>query len=442
MTSPRRRALLLLAAVVAGTVSAAPAAAESPIQAGNRASALPGRENGRLPASDLITVEAGCMVARAAAPSLRLMLADARSRGVGLGANDCYRPIEGQQVQQRAATARGNSACAATVATAPSGRPVGTSIHGWGKAVDFSNVGGSMTFTSPGYRYLRDNAHRFGWNHPAFARQGTACPEAWHWEWVGDGGTLGADHLRADAVSLLPSAGGSGYSVVTGLGAIAHRGDAADLGSAASLPLNWLVVGSSATPSGSGYWLVAADGGIFSFGDAGFHGSTGDIRLNRQIVGMASTPSGGGYWLVAADGGIFTFGDAGFHGSTGDIRLNQPIVGMAPTASGGGYWLVAADGGIFTFGDAAFHGSTGALRLNQPVTGMAPTFEGSGYWLVAADGGIFTFGTAPFLGSTGDHPPAQPVVSMTRTPGGDGYWFVAANGEVYGYGSAAYHGAG
>jgi hypothetical protein len=439
--SPLKRFGFLLAAALLIVPFAPPAAADSPIQPGNRPTPVPGGTNGQLPSSDLIGVAPGCQAARAAGPSLGLLLSTARGKGVALGTEQCYRPLSDQVTQQQAATAAGNSACAAPVASGPSG-PVGTSMHGWGKAADFFDSGGSLTFGSPGYSFLQANAGRFGWNHPGWAQPGgSACPEAWHWEWVGDGGTVGATPVRADVVALLPTADGQGYSTVTGLGAMVNRGDAIDRGSAAAINLNWLMVGSART-AGGGYWMVGLDGGVFTFGDAGFFGSTGALRLNQPIVGMAATPDGQGYWLVAADGGIFTFGDARFFGSTGAMRLNRAIVGMASTPDGGGYWLVAADGGIFTFGDARFFGSTGGGPLTQPITGMAATPSGAGYWLVAADGGIFTFGDAPFAGSLGGQPAALPVVGVAPTHSGHGYWTIGADGTVSAFGDAGSFGPG
>jgi hypothetical protein len=439
---PVATGLAVLAGVVGlllvpvGGASADPAA----ISPGNVPTALPGATNGELSASDLIAVAPNCLAARAAASSLGLLLRTAREQNVVLGTEECYRSLAGQIAEAQIWTGLGNSACAASVPVGPTG-PVGTSMHGWGKAADLFDSGGSVAFGSSGYRFLKANAGRLGWNHPGWAEPGgSACPEAWHWEWVGDGGTLHAPPIRADVVGLLPSADGGGYSTITGLGALNNRGDAAALGDVSSVPLSWLVVGGAR--SLGGYWLVASDGGVFSFGSAGFYGSTGAVKLNQPIVGMASTPDGKGYWLVAADGGVFTFGDARFYGSTGALRLNRPIVGMASTPDGRGYWLVASDGGIFTFGDAAFYGSTGAVGLSAPVVGMASTPDGKGYWLVASDGGIFTFGAAPFLGSEGGASLATPVVGMAPVPGAAGYWLTAADGSVYPFGAAHSYGAG
>ena len=432
--------VVTLLAVVTG---APPAAADGPaVRPDNRPSPLGGAENGYVPPERLITVAPGCRVAREAGPSLALLFRIASASRVALGARDCYRPVGEQVAVSGSWTARGNSACAATPQRHPDGRPKGTSMHGWGKAMDFSDAGAGMRFGSSGYRFLQAWAGRVGWNHPGWAEPGgSTCPEPWHWEWVGDGGTVGGDPLRADVVALLPAVDDAGYLEATGLGAVqAFGGGARSSGGAEQLPLSWVVVSAAGTPSRAGYWLLGGDGGIFTYGDARFFGSTGAMRLNSPIVGMAPTPDGQGYWLVAGDGGIFTFGNARFSGSTGAMRLNSPIVGMAATPDGRGYWLVAADGGIFSFGTAAFFGSTGAMRLNSPIVGMAAAPDGRGYWLVAADGGVFTFGSAAFHGSGADRALVAPTVGIVPAAGGTGYWLVAADGTVVNRGKAEHFG--
>lgn len=395
-----RPAAALLLAVLAWPSSAV--AASSAISPGNTPTPIPGATNGELPASDLVNVAPGCQAARAAGPSLGLLLAQARERNLPLGTEECYRSLQGQQQEQQTWTSAGNSACAAPVTTSPSGTPQGTSMHGWGKAADFSYAGNSVSFGSAGFAFLKQFAAVAGWNHPGWAEPGgSACPEAWHWEWVGDGGTYGAPPIRADVVGLLPSDDGGGYASVSGLGGLVARGDFAGHGSPAGTPIAWLVVGAASVPGGGGggYWMVASDGGVFSFGSAAFHGSTGGVRLAQPVVGMAATPDGRGYWLVAADGGVFSFGSARFHGSTGNVRLAQPVVGMTAAADGGGYRLVASDGGVFSFGSVKFYGSTGSQVLPAPVVSITNTPSGTGYWVTAADGEVFAFGTAARLGT-------------------------------------------
>jgi hypothetical protein len=424
--------LVLAALMIVATVS--PAAATSAIQPANRPTPIAGQRNGLVAPSALVTVEGDCRLARAAAPSFVHLLAAARAAGVDLGTDSCYRPLADQIAVRGQACDHGNCACAATISPTAT---VGTSFHGWGKAVDLTVDGHSLTDPfSAAEAWLNAHAATYGWNHPAFARLGTACPEAWHWEWVGDGGALLGSPIAAD---VMGGAGANGaLATITGLGAVHWLSGPLAISAPTQpelSPLAWVVVGGAATPSGAGLWRVAADGGVFSSGDAHFYGSTGAIHLNRPIVGMSATPSGHGYWLVASDGGIFSFGDAAFHGSTGAMRLFRGVVGMAPTPSGHGYWLVASDGGIFSFGDAAFHGSTGAMHLNAPIVGMAPTPTGDGYWLVATDGGIFSFDDAVFHGSDGGHPSPSPVVGIVATPSGAGYQLLHANGQVEGFGS-------
>jgi hypothetical protein len=387
---PRIAATVSVVALLAGlALPTRPAAAQSPIHPDNRPSGLPGETNGQVRPEALVGVEGTCRAARAAGPSLALMLEAARSDGVALRPFDCYRPTAAQSSAKSNACGRGNCACAAGS---------GTSMHGWGEAVDFKDVGGSLTFSSAGYRWLKANAARFGWNHPGWAEPGgSACPEAWHWEWVGDGGRMHLDTIRADVVGLLACRGG-GYWGVTGLGAVAARGGAPDAGSVGSAPLAWLVKGAAATPSGRGYWLVASDGGIFTFGDAAFFGSLGSVALSRPIVGMAATPSGRGYWLVASDGGVFTFGDAGFFGSRGATGSGARVVGMAATPSGRGYWLASATGAVQAFGDAVAAGGLTSAP-NSPIVGLAATPSGRGYWLAAADGTVFSLGDAADQGA-------------------------------------------
>jgi D-alanyl-D-alanine carboxypeptidase len=412
---------------------AAPAhAGQSAIHPKNRPAPVPGESNGEMRREALVGVEGSCRTARSAGPSLALMLAAARADGVKLIPDDCYRLRDAQARAKNNSCSKGNCACAAGS---------GFSMHGWGKAVDFDDSGGTVRFTSEGYSWMKANAARFGWNHPGWAEPGgSTCPEAWHWEWVGDGGNMGLDPIRADVVGVVASRRGSGYWGVGGLGTVAARGDAADHGSAAGTPISQLVKGAAATPSGAGYWLVARDGGVFCFGDAGFFGSLGGRPLNQPIVAMAPTPTGKGYWMVASDGGVFTFGDAGFFGSLGDRRLNRPIVAMGATPTGRGYWLVASDGGVFTFGDAPFLGSLGGSPPAEPVVGMAASPTGRGYWLAGADGAVSPFGDARSAGTLAGVPLNLPVVGVAATPTGAGYWLVAADGGIFAFGDARFHG--
>jgi hypothetical protein len=433
-----KRIAIVVFAVVSLAFAANGAGAASPINPNNRPTRIPGQTNGVVNRRLLINVAPNCLAERNAGPSLYRLFALAKMSHVGLGAEECYRTLADEVKYANQANQPGNNpACVASVSRAPNGAPIGNSYHGWGKAVDLTDGVNSLRFSSPGYGFMKYWAGSVGWNHPAFAEPGgSTCPEPWHWEWVGDGGNLGASHVRGDVVALLPSSGDHGFGIVGGLGSLEAHGNFANRGNASNIGLQWVMVGATSRPARDGYWMVGADGGVFTFGNARFYGSTGAMRLKSPVVGITATPTGNGYWLVAWDGGIFSFGDAKFFGSTGAMRLKSPVVGMAPTPTGNGYWLVAADGGIFSFGDAKFFGSTGALKLRSPIVGMGARNGGDGYWLVAADGGIFTFGHARFFGSLSDGVRRPPAVAILPTLTGNGYWIEFANGQVAGRGDA------
>jgi LAS superfamily LD-carboxypeptidase LdcB len=411
----------------------------SPIVPDNRPNPVEGDVNGRMPASDLVGVATDCVAARAAAPSLGLLLATARDEGVALGTVQCYRPLSDQVAVKKAWTAKGHSACAAPVLTNSSGKPVGTSMHGWGKATDFGDGNKTLTFGSPGYQWLTDHAAQFGWNHPAWAQPGgSVCPEPWHWEWVGDGGALHDSRVKADTVTVVPSTDGLGYWMVTGLGAVRAYGDATDKGSLAHRTLPWLISAACRTPDGNGYWLVEGDGTVHAFGDARSHGSAAIGPLSQPIVGMAASPDGGGYWLVAADGRVYAFGTAASYGSlqASHVHLARPIVAIVSTPDGKGYWLAGADGKVFAYGDAALHGDAHRRDLRAPVVSMAATRDGGGYWLARSDGKLYAFGDARDLGSAPRKKLHEPVTSIAAAPGGGGYWLVAADGSIFAFGDA------
>ena len=66
-------------------------------------------------------------------------------------------------------------------ATRPSFAAIpGTSNHGWGRALDL--CGGAQSYSGAAYRWLKANAGRFGFVHPAWAEPGRGMEEPWHWE--------------------------------------------------------------------------------------------------------------------------------------------------------------------------------------------------------------------------------------------------------------------
>jgi LAS superfamily LD-carboxypeptidase LdcB len=58
----------------------------------------------------------------------------------------------------------------------------GRSNHGLGLALDL--CGGVQDFGSAAHLWMKMNAGRFGWFHPAWAEPGGAKPEPWHWEYA------------------------------------------------------------------------------------------------------------------------------------------------------------------------------------------------------------------------------------------------------------------
>jgi hypothetical protein len=139
-------------------------------------------ENGNLPASWLQEV-AGVLLEPDAADAMADMMEHARRDGAVLALTDGYRTFE-QQVTLKAT--KGHLAA----------RP-GTSMHGWGLAVDFD-----MRVTD--FAWLREHAAGYGWIHPPWARPGGSKPEPWHWEFVGRPGPAG-EQREAAGVGMRPA---------------------------------------------------------------------------------------------------------------------------------------------------------------------------------------------------------------------------------------------
>jgi hypothetical protein len=164
--------LLLVAVLAASIVVGPPAAradpASSPAAGGNPASratmpAWARSGNGQLDVSALHRV-AGVQLAPDAAEAFSRMLEAARRDGVRLAVTDGYRSYVAQVELKRR---KGWLAA----------RP-GTSMHGWGVAVDFDT-------RVTDFAWLREHAATYGWIHPAWAQPGGSKPEPWHWEYVG-----------------------------------------------------------------------------------------------------------------------------------------------------------------------------------------------------------------------------------------------------------------
>ncbi|HEY3671916.1 MAG TPA: M15 family metallopeptidase [Acidimicrobiia bacterium] len=145
-------------------------------------------QNGRLPDSALTTVTPSCRIANDVADPLRAMGFVSGLAGAAVFPEEssftaplpgppriesCYRSYEMQEWWR-------NFYCffsSCDFAAVP-----GTSVHGWGRAVDFQDGDGKLTFNSIGYLWLEANAWRWGFVHPDWAQPWGSSPEPWHWE--------------------------------------------------------------------------------------------------------------------------------------------------------------------------------------------------------------------------------------------------------------------
>lgn len=130
-----------------------------------------GHANGRIPESELMAVKVGNATHRfepTAGSAFQQMVAAAAKDGVTIRLTDSYRTYD-QQVHLR--NTKGHKVATATP---------GTSIHGWGRAID---VAGDAA-----RKWIQQNGARFGWIWPEWAqRQGTKSFEPWHFEFRGGG---------------------------------------------------------------------------------------------------------------------------------------------------------------------------------------------------------------------------------------------------------------
>jgi len=61
----------------------------------------------------------------------------------------------------------------------------GTSNHGWGLAFDFStHYNNKSGFQSETYKWMLENAPRFGFESPPILRDGAGSDESWHIQWI------------------------------------------------------------------------------------------------------------------------------------------------------------------------------------------------------------------------------------------------------------------
>ena len=127
--------------------------------------------NGEIPDSDLQTLSfspESKMNKQAAAAMEEMNKAYKADNGSNLLINEAYRDCA---TQIRYSKELGSRAAPA---------PPCVSNHGWGLAADIE-VG---AFGSSTYNWLKANAHKYGYVHPAWAEPGGSNPEQWHWEYA------------------------------------------------------------------------------------------------------------------------------------------------------------------------------------------------------------------------------------------------------------------
>lgn len=130
-----------------------------------------GHSNGGIPDSELQTLSFSSgnkMNKKAAAAMEEMNKAYKADNGSDLIINEAYRDCA---TQIRYSKELGSRAAPA---------PPCVSNHGWGLAADIE-VG---AFGSSTYNWLKANAHKYGYVHPAWAEPSGSNPEQWHWEYA------------------------------------------------------------------------------------------------------------------------------------------------------------------------------------------------------------------------------------------------------------------
>ena len=289
-SSPRRRRRLLATALLVAVLALVGAACQQ-LDPNNRAAPVPAVTNGAIPLAYLASTGNGCVVYDEALPSLQAMIALAAKDGINLRPVSCYRDYAGQVATRASWCGRG----ACQFAAVP-----GTSNHGWGKAVDFADGSGTLEFGSRAYEWMKAWAGFYGWIHPASLDPGTAAPEAWHWEWIGDGGKMfnGQYFGIGNAVPAVPRGLPIGsLDVVTPVpGGVSVAGWAIDPDQVEPIPVH-VYIDSSGVPltANTPRSDVEAAYPLYAKRDHGFSANLLASPGTHQVCAYAINMSGSGY---------------------------------------------------------------------------------------------------------------------------------------------------
>lgn len=132
-----------------------------------------GYQNGRIPLDKMVAVkgvhykgEATHYFEPTAGSAFQRMVADAAKAGVTIKLTDSYRTYDSQVALRRD---KGGQVATATP---------GTSVHGWGRAID---VAGDAA-----RKWIQVNGAKYGWVWPSWAqKKGTKSYEPWHFDYEG-----------------------------------------------------------------------------------------------------------------------------------------------------------------------------------------------------------------------------------------------------------------
>lgn len=132
--------------------------------------------------NELVNVN-GYKVHSISAEPLRQMIRDAKHQGVSLTIGSAFRSVEHQRgIVQRKKNAGQSTRQIYFVSSHP-----GFSEHHTGLAIDFTPINHGFAKTA-GYRWLENNAHRYGFVKTFTAQYSNATgisEESWHWKYIG-----------------------------------------------------------------------------------------------------------------------------------------------------------------------------------------------------------------------------------------------------------------